>query len=173
MEEQEKRKGNPPARSLLAQAASLSLARTHTPLPPAAQAAHRACPHPPLTSRPHPSARAPLPHALSLSGRRAPPVSSLPSPVVCNRRDHHRPEPRLVASPLLLPSETWRLVALSLAPAPSYPVTPPLLKPSRRNCAPFSPPRQASPVCATSPPFPFLAAFKRAALSSSLHHARP
>jgi hypothetical protein len=153
MEEQEKRKGNPPARSLLAQAASLSLARTHTPLPPAAQAAHRACPHPPLTSRPHPSARAPLPHALSLSGRRAPPVSSLPSPVVCNRRDHRRSEPRLVASPLLLPSGTWRLAALSLAPAPSYPVNPPPLclshpvatvrhfrrRGKRRRCAPPHP----------------------------------
>jgi hypothetical protein len=77
--------------------------------------------------------------------------------VICNRRDHRRPEPRLVASPLFLPSETWRFAALSLAPALSYPVTPPLPKPSyrtvhhfrrhgkRRRCAPLTPPSPLRP----------------------------
>jgi hypothetical protein len=110
-----------------------------------------------LSARPHPSAHAPLPRDRPLSGRRAPPVSSLPSLVICNRRDHRRPEPRLIASPLLLPSEPWRLAALSLAPASSYPVTP--LCPShpiatvrhfrrrgkRCRCAPPHPPSPSRP----------------------------
>jgi hypothetical protein len=126
---------------------------------------------PPPTPWTHPSAASPL-------SRRSPAVGS--APPVSPRSPPSRPPPLWQAGPacqlpplahdmqstrspparapprrlaITPPSEPWRLAALSLAPAPSYPVTP-LPEPSRRNCAPFSPLRQASLVCATSPPSP-------------------
>jgi hypothetical protein len=126
---------------------------TPWPHPSAAPLSRRS----PLSVRPHPSARGPLPRDRPLSSRQAPPISSLPSPVICNRRDHRLPEPCLVASPLLLPSEPWCLAALSLAPAraiPSPPYPSRLVvatvrhfhrRGKRRRCAPPHPPSPPRP----------------------------
>jgi hypothetical protein len=86
--------------------------------------------------------------------------------VICNRRDHRRPEPCLVASPLLLPSEPWRLAALSLAPARAIP-SPPCpsclvvttvrhfcRRGKRRRCAPPHPPSPSRPPMKGPPQAP-------------------
>jgi hypothetical protein len=116
---------------------------------------------PSLSARPHPSA------APALSPSRPPslaggPHSSAPSlslsPAIGYRRDHRRPLLRHIPSPLLAHQLNWRF-----APMPSHHVTTVCPEPSRRHhCVPSPPPRQASPVLATSPP-PSPVAYKRTA----------
>jgi hypothetical protein len=79
--------------------------------------------------------------------------------------DRHRP----VASPLRLPSETWRLAALSLAPAEPSRHPPAQAVSSSPLCATI-PGVASSPVHATSRPFPTPGTYKRATLSSPIPH---
>jgi hypothetical protein len=91
------------------------------------------------------------------------------SPVIGYRRDHHRPPLRHIPLPLLADQPNWRL-----APVPSHPVTTVCPKPSRRHhCAPSSPPRQASPVLAISPPPPRPPIKGPPELQLSSHQLRP
>jgi hypothetical protein len=135
-----------------------------------AQAARCRAPAPPLTPRPHPSASAPLPRDLSLPGKWAPSVSAFLTPVTGASdaivADRHRP----VASPLRLPRETWRLAALSLAPAkPSRHPSPARAISSSPLCVTI-PTVASSRVHATSLPFPAPGAYKRATPSSPIPH---
>jgi hypothetical protein len=80
----------------------------------------------------------------------------------------HRPPRRLAINALT--SSVWRLVSPRTVPDTSCCHR--LPEPSRRHYVPYSPPRQASPVLATSPP-PSPATYKRAALSFPNSSHRP
>jgi hypothetical protein len=118
----------------------------------------------PLAARPRPSAMPALTIALSLAG--GPRLSALS---LARDRLWTRSPPataRPVASPLLTHQQgSVPCVPVSLRLPQAIPSSP-SAEPSRRHCLPSSPPRQASPVLATSPP-PSLVAYKRDRPSSS------
>jgi hypothetical protein len=153
----------------------LILAQVFPPLSPARSLEAQlspppARPRPPLTARPRPSAAPALPLSIALSPAGRPRMSAFsPSPMIGYRRNHRWPPPAPSPRHYSPTSKVWHLASLPRAiPSPCLP------EPScRHHCAPSLPPRQASPVLATSPPSPSLAAYKRTTLSPLLHRTRP
>jgi hypothetical protein len=135
--------------SSLPRASPLPLAHA-VQLPPA----HRAAP--PLTGRPHPSARTPLALSRSLSGERAPPVSAFIASVT-GASDAiaagHCP-PRCLAI-IAFTSSVWRLASARAIPSPHLPE--PSCRPGLGHLFPL-PPSSIEPAPPPSPSpvsFPF------------------
>jgi hypothetical protein len=134
-----------------------------------------------------PPAPRPAPHSTPLADDSTPPISRArshslatalplasrpllsatpPSPVIRYRRVLHRPPPARRLAIITLTSSVWRLASARAILSPRLP------EPSHRHhCAPSSPPRQASPVLATSPSSSSLGAYKKDRPSSTLASA--
>jgi hypothetical protein len=129
-------------------------------LPPACRAA------PPLTGRPHPSARTPLALSQSLSSEWALPVSAfLASVTGASDAIAAGHCPPCCLAIITFTSSVWRLASARPIPSPCLPEPS-----SRHHYAPPFPPwrvRRGMPPLA---PFPALGAYKRAAPSSPIPH---
>jgi hypothetical protein len=159
----------PPVGSIPAQVFPLSLSRAlaRGPARPTSRALTPACDSP---TPPNSRARPP-PLYRPFSGRRAPLVSSLPSPVIGYRRDHRRPPP--APSPRHYSSTRFgALRPCPLAPAPSHPVTPYAQAIQSPLCAIIAAAASIAGARHLSS-LPSPAAYKRTAPSPLLHRTRP